>query len=180
MAAPQQQSQPMEKSEMQKDIDHWTGRLNHAAANSHTVTDIQGDAPWSSGFFECFNPIDTCLMTWCCPCVTFGRTHHRLHKDANLAGYSAVNASCLGFWASMCCAGAHIIPLLMQRAELRNRSEPKLAGDFVTDCLKAWCCGCCDIVQQDKEACVLVAKEAQVITEAPVVKTEQMSYPPKA
>jgi hypothetical protein len=40
-----------------------------------------------------FNPIDLCLVTYCCPCVTFGKTHHRLRKDPNLAGYEPINTS---------------------------------------------------------------------------------------
>lgn len=91
--APVQNAPPMEKSEMQKDVDHWMGRLNHASANSHTITAPTGTGAWSSQFFDCFNPIDSCVLSCCCPCVMFGRIHHRMHKDRNLAGFSFVNAS---------------------------------------------------------------------------------------
>ena len=33
------------------------------------------------------------LMAWCCPCVTFGKIHHRAHKHPQLEGYSPLNAS---------------------------------------------------------------------------------------
>jgi hypothetical protein len=32
-------------------------------------------------------------MTWCLPCVTFGKTHHRVRKDASMQGYEPINTS---------------------------------------------------------------------------------------
>jgi PLAC8 family len=92
-SAPAPNAPPMEKSETQKDVDHWMGRLNHAAANSHEITAPTGTAAWSSDFFDCLNPVDSCVLSCCCPCVMFGRVHHRMHKDRNLAGFDFVNAS---------------------------------------------------------------------------------------
>lgn len=31
------------------------------------------------------------LLAWCLPCITYGRTHHRLHKDSSLQGWSMFN-----------------------------------------------------------------------------------------
>ena len=126
-----------EKSEMQHDVDHWVNRVSHVAKDPSHITAPTGTASWSSSFFGCFNPIDTCLVTCCCPCITFGRTHHRLNKDGDLVGYSAVNASCLGWWA-VSCFGLHCIPSLLQRGEIRERAQPNLSGNFVTDFLKVW------------------------------------------
>jgi hypothetical protein len=36
---------------------------------------------------------DKGAITCCVPCVTFGKTHHRSRKDANLEGYTPVNAT---------------------------------------------------------------------------------------
>lgn len=80
----------------QKDVDEWKNRFNDVLArpsehiNSKSPVESQS---WFSGFFDCFNPIDTCLITCCVPCVTFGKTHHRLRKDANLQGYEPINTS---------------------------------------------------------------------------------------
>jgi len=146
------------KSEMQQDIDGWVTRASATAKNPAGITAPQGHGEWSSSFFGCFDPIDTCAITCCCPCITFGKTHHRLHKDANLNGYSVVNASvclnegngerlrwggmltewswqCLGWWA-ISCFGFHCIPNLLQRHEIRDRAQPQLSGNFVTDFLK--------------------------------------------
>ncbi|RDW67021.1 hypothetical protein BP5796_09770 [Coleophoma crateriformis] len=132
------------------DIQDWTTRLKSAAAQPATVTGPHtGTQKWQAAFFGCFNPIDTCCITCCCPCVTFGKTHHRLRKDPNLNGYSPINTSCIGWWASsyFCLSW---VPQILQRRDIQERNS--LEGDFVTDCLKVWCCACCDLIQQEKEA----------------------------
>jgi hypothetical protein len=40
------------------------------------------------------------LITYCVPCVTFGKTHHRTRKDANMAGYEPINTSVCVFSSS--------------------------------------------------------------------------------
>ncbi len=77
----------------QNDLDHWIAKASNAVKDPSPITNPTGTGAWSSGFFECFSPIDTCAITCCCPCITFGKTHHRLNKDANLAGYQVVNTS---------------------------------------------------------------------------------------
>lgn len=47
------------------------------------------------------------------------------------------------------CFGLHWVPVMFQRAEIRKRFG--LQGDFVTDLLTSCCCGCCSLVQQEKE-----------------------------
>jgi len=105
-------------------------------------------SPWTNAFFGCFNPIDLCLMSWCLPCVTFGKTHHRLHKSSNLEGYEPINTSCLLLCGSSC-FGLHWIPLSMQRAEIRARYH--LQGSCLVDIATSCCCGLCSLVQQEKE-----------------------------
>ncbi|KAK4693486.1 hypothetical protein P7C71_g3921, partial [Lecanoromycetidae sp. Uapishka_2] len=154
------------KSEMQQDLDGWVARASATAKDPSGITNPTGHAPWSSSFFGCFDPIDTCAITCCCPCITFGKTHHRIHKDASLAGYSVLNASCLGWWA-MSCFGFHCVPNLLQRHDIRARSQPQLEGNFVTDFLK-----------QDKEAEHLLASETTQVNLQPG-KVEAMAYGPQ-
>ena len=95
------------------DVDDWKNRFNHVLGNAGEVINSKssGDAQeWSSGFFGCCNPIDTCksictqdsrfeltrlkgLLTYCCPCVTFGKIHHRYKKNGSLEGYEPINTS---------------------------------------------------------------------------------------
>ena len=78
------------------DIDGWTQRFNKAFAKpSETLNSKSPEhaQPWHAGLFDCFNPIDLCLISCCVPCVTFGKTHHRVHKNGSLEGYEPINTS---------------------------------------------------------------------------------------
>jgi len=89
------------------------------------------------------------LITYCVPCVTFGKTHHRTRKNGNMEGYEPINTSCLLFWASMCFC-LHWIPESMQRMDIRHKYN--LEGSCITDIAAACCCALCDLVQQEKES----------------------------
>ncbi|KAK4126956.1 PLAC8-domain-containing protein [Parathielavia appendiculata] len=150
MAAPQQTAQqgPLNHDDMAE----WTARFNDVLARPGEYVNSKSpetSQPWYSSFFGCFSPIETCAMTYCCPCVVFGRTHHRLRKNANLEGYEPINTSCLLFCGSGCVL-LHWIPMAMQRADLRTKHN--LQGSCLVDIATACCCGCCQLVQNDKEA----------------------------
>jgi len=131
------------------DVNAWIGRFKDTINKPETITKpAAGANSWSSSFFGCFAPVDTCLMTCCCPCVTFGRTHHRLQKSPTLEGYSPVNATCLGFWLSGCVCLPWLFQLI-QKGEVRDKYN--LTGEFAIDAAKACCCLCCDLIQTDKE-----------------------------
>ncbi|KAL8297987.1 hypothetical protein RB597_007040 [Gaeumannomyces tritici] len=134
-----------------RDVNEWKDRLNVVLAKPSEVINSkspEGAQPWSVPFFGCFSPIDLCLITWCLPCVTFGKTHHRMHRDVELQGYEPINTSCLLLCASAA-VGLAVIPVTMQRADIRQRYN--LEGSCITDIAVACCCGICDLVQQDKE-----------------------------
>jgi hypothetical protein len=78
------------------DVAHWKKQFNEALAKpSETINSKspEGSQPWYHSIFNCFAPIDTCFLSCCCPCVVFGRTHHRLHRDSELKGWEPVNTS---------------------------------------------------------------------------------------
>lgn len=97
MAAPAQNAQPATGGPIDnQDIEDWKARLNVVLAQPADVINSKSPetaGPWNADLFGCFDPIDQCLMGWCLPCVTFGKTHHRLRKNANLEGYEPVNTS---------------------------------------------------------------------------------------
>lgn len=61
MAAPVQQQQPAIHGD---DVNDWIERakntLNKPDHITKPATSAQGAQPWSSAFFGCFDPIDTC------------------------------------------------------------------------------------------------------------------------
>lgn len=79
-----------------EDLKHWQNRFNDVLArpSEHLNSSSgQGAQSWFNSFWSCFNPVDTCLITCCVPCFTFGKTHHRLQHQGNLEGYEAINTS---------------------------------------------------------------------------------------
>lgn len=72
------------------------------------------------------------------------------------------------------CVGLHWIPLVFQRAEIRKKYG--LQGDIVTDLLTSCCCGCCSLVQQDKEVEYREELQRQKVDGVGYQKTESMTY----
>lgn len=96
----EQQQQPVAAAKpgplADQDMEEWKARFNDVLARPGEVVNSsspQGSQPWYTSLFGCFNPIDLCCMTYCLPCVTFGKTHHRLRKDGNLAGWEPINTT---------------------------------------------------------------------------------------
>jgi len=136
------------------DIEDWKNRFNTVLGNAgETINSksAEGAQGWSNQFFGCCSPIDLCLITYCLPCVTFGKIHHRTRKNGNMEGYEPINTSCLLFLASAC-FGLHWIPESMQRADIRRKYN--LEGSCLTDIAIACCCALCDLTQQEKETTI--------------------------
>lgn len=132
-----------------KDVAEWKDRFNGVLARpAEHVNHTSSGGSWLSSFFGCCDPIDLCLMTYCLPCVTFGKTHHRLRKDPALQGYEPINTSCLLLCGSAC-FGLHWIPMSMQRADIREKYS--LEGNCLVDIAASCCCGLCVLVQSEKE-----------------------------
>ncbi|KAK2739726.1 hypothetical protein FQN55_009316 [Onygenales sp. PD_40] len=154
-----------------------------AAQGSHSTN-------WSNSLWDCFNPIDSCLMGWCCPCVLFGKTQSRL-EDPTLQNYSPVNENCLIF-CGLNCFGLAWLFITKKRMEMREKygisqthlenflkMEPghikakhNVEESMVQDCLTSFWCPCCAVVQQEKE---VVQRQANGQT--PYQKPQGMSYP---
>lgn len=62
-------------------------QLQHASARGLE------DGKWHESYCAFCSPIDLCLITWCLPCLTFGKTHHRLRWGNDMENYEALNAS---------------------------------------------------------------------------------------
>lgn len=72
------------------------------------------------------------------------------------------------------CFGLHWVPMMFQRADIRKKY--RLQGDFVTDLFTACCCGCCSLVQQDKEVEYREERLEQGGNEVGYQAAEEMAY----
>jgi Cys-rich protein (TIGR01571 family) len=107
--------------------------------------------PWRIPFFDCFSPLDNRLISWCVPCINYGKTDHRMNVDTSMENYGPINGPCLLtaalYWF---CPACLLVPFCMQRQEVREQYG--LEGGDCTDCLAACFCTCCSVAQVEKEA----------------------------
>lgn len=104
-----------------------------------------------------------CLATWC-PCILYGKTQAR--RDGNPEA-SCCNGSvshifigctdhalltcvlnCMG-WCALSLCQFQRISQMITRSKLRHQHDIK--GNGCTDCLISAFCGCCALVQEEKE-----------------------------
>ncbi|UKZ65060.1 uncharacterized protein TrAtP1_006262 [Trichoderma atroviride] len=172
--APVQSSAPAHSSPISDaDVNHWKDHFNDVLSRPGEHINSKspaGAGKWSTSLFDCFSPIDTCLITCWVPCLTFGKTHHRIHKSGTLEGYEPVNTSCLLF----CVPGLHCILASMQRQSIRGKYN--LEGTCLEDMAKSYCCACCNLIQLDKESAHREALLNNVNSEQ-YQKNEGMAYP---
>ncbi|KAM3517422.1 hypothetical protein NHJ13051_008994 [Beauveria bassiana] len=179
--APAQASAPVQRNGVvnDQDVKFWTDRANDflARPSEHIHSrSPHGAQSWFAGFFDCFNPIDTCLITWCLPCVTFGQVQHRIQRSGELEGFEPLNTSCL-LLCGAACVGCFCVPVAMQRQMIREKYN--LEGNCIEDIARTFCCGCCSIVQHDKEAQHRERLLRQGSVDEQYKTTPGMSYPPQ-
>ena len=72
------------------------------------------------------------------------------------------------------CVGLAIIPMAMQRSDVREKYH--LQGSCLDDILLSCCCGCCTLIQNEKESAHREPLLAQGHKEQ-YQQTQGMSYP---
>jgi len=135
-------------------IQSWKTKINGSLANGKLNSKTTGN-PRSASLWGCCSPVDLCCITCCVPCVTFGKTYHRMEHNGDMSTYEPVNTSCLLFYLSSC-FGASFLLQAVQSAELREKHN--LEGSCITDIVKSCCCLCCTMVQAEKESKALLGE----------------------
>ncbi|KAF3920115.1 hypothetical protein AA313_de0201968 [Arthrobotrys entomopaga] len=109
---------------------------------------------WINNMFCCFGECDTCCITFCCPCITYGDIKQNLNGKERSEYNRCCNASCWGFCGMMVC-GLQWVMSFMARGELRRKYN--LKGSGCGDCFRHFCCECCALIQEERE--IRVRKE---------------------
>ena len=97
-------------------------------------------------------PTPTCCLTLLLPCVTYGKTQHRLNRKlaredpTNLLGYSPCNGEC---WIFALACGFQGILAAVQRRGVRKVYG--IEGDLGGDLLRGCCCSCCVLAADERE-----------------------------
>ncbi|EEQ27502.1 PLAC8 family protein [Microsporum canis CBS 113480] len=82
---------------------------------------------WGSPFYEFWDPIDTMLCSWFCPCFVFGRNQHR-RRDPAMTDFNYFNGD-----------------------RVETRKQYGIEGNEVLDFAGSCCLPCCMLIQEDKE-----------------------------
>ncbi|KAK9856585.1 Protein of unknown function Cys-rich [Penicillium brevicompactum] len=106
---------------------------------------------WSNGLCELSN-FGICCLGLICPCILYGRTQHRLSMKSrkedptNMLGYETCNGSCTGMGLLCGCQW-----LMATIQHTRTRKAYGIEGSVASDCVRASCCTCCTLIQDEKE-----------------------------
>ncbi|PYH81059.1 PLAC8-domain-containing protein [Aspergillus uvarum CBS 121591] len=117
-------------------------------ANSEDIQKVTHNKEWNYSLFDCCSPASLCLTSCCLPCLAFGKTQARV-QDPKLEGYSSVNGDCMIF-TFLSFGYAQWIYQCIKRGEMRQKYG--IEGSCCGDCCVTFCCSCCALVQEEKEA----------------------------
>lgn len=127
---------------------------SHIDASSHRPGQVSHPNSQTSHHFHhsLCDPSPTCCTALFCPCLVYGKTMHRISRKTarqdptDLLGYDSCNASC-GLFALAC--GFQWVLACIQRTRLRKIYG--IEGSVGDDCIKATCCTCCVLAQDETE-----------------------------
>ncbi|KAF9893232.1 hypothetical protein FE257_011655 [Aspergillus nanangensis] len=137
---------------------------------------------WSHGLCDCSN-ILTCCVGFICPCILYGKTQYRLSQisqkedPTNMLGYESCNGSCTAM-AVLC--GCQWLLATIQHTRVRKAYG--IRGGICSDCVRATCCMCCTLIQDETEIRkreddrAKAARESGVTFLSPYAAPAQMSY----
>jgi len=103
---------------------------------------------WKTDLFGCFDPIDLCVVGCFLPCLVVGKTAERM-RDPTLATFEPINNDCLIMGGVTYLTGCGWIWAFLKRGEIREKYGIK--GDSTSDCCTSYWCGCCAVIQAEKE-----------------------------
>ncbi|PIA63574.1 hypothetical protein AQUCO_00201130v1 [Aquilegia coerulea] len=107
-----------------------------AIPNQLPIKSVPGQ--WTTGLHDCCDDPSSCLLTCCCPCITFGQIAEIIDE-----GTTSWNRACCIYYSLSSCSWLYAS---MYRSKLRRmyslREEP--CSDGVVHC----CCCVCSITQE--------------------------------
>ncbi|KAL4789260.1 PLAC8 family-domain-containing protein [Aspergillus venezuelensis] len=124
-----------------------SGPPTYQQANTDQFKDVTQNTDYNYGLGDCCSPGSLCFTSCCLPCLTFGKTQARL-RDPALKDFNYCNFDCTLF-TLLGMIGSQWIIQTIRRGEMRDRYGIK--GSCCGDCCATFWCGCCAIIQDEKE-----------------------------
>jgi len=93
---------------------------------------------WNSSLLGCFDDCGLCVLTWCLPCVTFGKNAEASHVTSCCLGGLALLVPCVNLYC-----------LVKVRGAIRH--QHRIEGSLIMDVLLILLCSLCTITQEARE-----------------------------
>ncbi|GMN37609.1 hypothetical protein TIFTF001_006954 [Ficus carica] len=116
----------------------------HAAYIQRPPTVPSAAGRWSSGLCHCCDDPANCIVTCCCPCITFGQIAEIVDKGSPSCGSSGTIYGLLLAFTGLSCLYSCIY-----RSKLRGQLD--LEESPCVDCLVHFCCETCALCQEYRE-----------------------------
>jgi len=111
---------------------------------------------WKAGFCDCFDDCNSCLLSFCCPCVQYGYNAEKIDGSS----------FCSACWLYCCCYGMNFTSIFTcfpvagcqclvagaKRTTLRHNYM--LQESCCSDCCVHWCCIGCALSQETRELAI--------------------------
>lgn len=110
-------------------------------------THASSSTEYSAGFFDCFSDPGSCLMAWCCPCISYARNQDML-KNNKIHSEESGGSDCTTYALFQCCGVGWLLGFQGRKA---TREKYGINGEDITDLLAHCCCTPCALVQEEKE-----------------------------
>jgi len=112
-----------------------------------------GERDWSHGIFDIVGEWETCVISICCPCITYSRNKSRLEHIRNEGtphpeGGDPFTQDTIIFGALAYCGFGW---LLQMGGRHNMRQHYSIQGDVINDCWPGWCCHSCALTQESQE-----------------------------
>ncbi|KAF8425200.1 PLAC8 family-domain-containing protein [Tirmania nivea] len=120
---------------------HAPGQISHP--NQQPLSEKYKHSAWSG-----LSEIGICCTGCWCPCILYSRTKHRLKTspNSNLNDFQSCNPHCMAF-----CILSPVSWVFTFLQRTRIRENYRLEGTVCGDCMRAYCCSCCTLIQDERE-----------------------------
>ncbi|XP_031120177.1 protein PLANT CADMIUM RESISTANCE 7-like [Ipomoea triloba] len=120
------------------------GEVNGKAAYGQPVGAPVGvPSQWTTGLCGCCEDSSNCCVTWCCPCITFGRNAEIIDNGVTSCAHGGI------IYFLLACVGCACYYTCTYRTKLRAFFN--LPEDPCNDCLVHCCCLPCALCQEHRE-----------------------------
>ncbi|KAK2767027.1 hypothetical protein FQN54_006345 [Arachnomyces sp. PD_36] len=157
---------------------------NHLPGQSTHPHQHTSGGNWGHGLCDCTDIGVCCLGAWC-PCILYGKTQYRLSRKSekkdptNMLGYECCNAPCAAM--GLLCGFQWLFATIQHT---RIRRAYKIEGSIPSDCVRATCCTCCTLIQDEREIRDREESARQAVSAmgmgpaSPYIPPNHMSYAP--